>query len=664
MAGHFELHPDLPSVHEALAAAPGGAHGVVLLPGDSVDLGALLVTLQLRGIGALYVYTRRNPVLFAQLVGMLPHPPARAFANLGDTLSQLSRDASLTTLHVVNLGDTSAFAESSATLLAGDRALPTLLLRCAPPRGVQHKIGMAVASEGIAQALVANAPGRYRLHWLPPAAPESDRGRLHLYPFPTVVGQGLDETDYAELPALLRADKVDAWCNLGPALQGGVAMRALWARKALPVVGMGHSLHAARLTTEMLLMLLSGPTFAYDALIAPTQAGRRALEHALEATCAWLGERMPAPPRFAGQLPVIPYGIDLTAYTTDQAAAHRVALGWPPATGPCILFLGRLDKQEKTDLLPLLLAMRLLRHKHPTAQCLLAGADRGYADNLRSLASTLELGDRVRVLQEVSATDKVHLLGAADVCVALSDNVQETYGLTVLEAMAAGRPVVAADWNGYRELVQHGRTGMLLPTRATEACLDALHAQRLAEGLWGYGHRDLHETVAIDMGALTQTLDHLLENPTLCRNLGQAAQLYVRQHHDQHQQGRALGDLLVDLVAQAQRTAWQPPPWRPFVDDINARFAHYPSDGFLAANTPLALGPLAQSATDRRLVTECLNLASGAEERRHAALLDQVARNPGVAVGDLGDRPADRARVMRCLKVGLLQIAAPKPTLP
>ena len=53
---------------------------------------------------------------------------------------------------------------------------------------------------------------------------------------------------------------------------------------------------------------------------------------------------------------------------------------------------------------------------------------------------------------------------APDIFVSLVDNVQETFGLTPLEAMAAGLPVVASDWDGYRETVRHGVDGFLVPT--------------------------------------------------------------------------------------------------------------------------------------------------------------------------------------------------------
>ena len=56
-------------------------------------------------------------------------------------------------------------------------------------------------------------------------------------------------------------------------------------------------------------------------------------------------------------------------------------------------------------------------------------------------------------------------LAAADVFCSPADNLQETFGISVLEAMASRLPVIASDWNGYRDLVQHGQTGWIVPCR-------------------------------------------------------------------------------------------------------------------------------------------------------------------------------------------------------
>ena len=53
---------------------------------------------------------------------------------------------------------------------------------------------------------------------------------------------------------------------------------------------------------------------------------------------------------------------------------------------------------------------------------------------------------------------------AADLFVSLSDNIQETFGLAPIEAMAAGLPVVVTDWNGYKDTVRDGLDGFRIPT--------------------------------------------------------------------------------------------------------------------------------------------------------------------------------------------------------
>ena len=52
---------------------------------------------------------------------------------------------------------------------------------------------------------------------------------------------------------------------------------------------------------------------------------------------------------------------------------------------------------------------------------------------------------------------------AASYSLSLVDCLQETFGLTPIEAMASRLPVVVSDWNGYRDTVVEGRTGYRVP---------------------------------------------------------------------------------------------------------------------------------------------------------------------------------------------------------
>ena len=78
----------------------------------------------------------------------------------------------------------------------------------------------------------------------------------------------------------------------------------------------------------------------------------------------------------------------------------------------------------------------------------------------------LGIGDGLALTQIIETENsKIESLNAANIFVSLSDNIQETFGLTVIEAMAAELPCVVTDWNGYKDLVKDNETGYLIPTK-------------------------------------------------------------------------------------------------------------------------------------------------------------------------------------------------------
>ena len=67
----------------------------------------------------------------------------------------------------------------------------------------------------------------------------------------------------------------------------------------------------------------------------------------------------------------------------------------------------------------------------------------------------------MRIHANFMARVKADLLAAADILVAPTDNTQETFGLSLLEAQSAGLPVVASRFDGYKDLVVDGEDGFL-----------------------------------------------------------------------------------------------------------------------------------------------------------------------------------------------------------
>jgi phosphatidyl-myo-inositol alpha-mannosyltransferase len=125
--------------------------------------------------------------------------------------------------------------------------------------------------------------------------------------------------------------------------------------------------------------------------------------------------------------------------------------------GPTIGFLGRYDEPRKG--LPVLLeAMRTVVRKHPGARLLIAG--RGDADELRELIGE-DLRPHVAVLGELSEADKAAFLRSVDVYCA-PNLLGESFGVVLIEALAAGAPIVASDLDAFAKVLEDGTAGVLV----------------------------------------------------------------------------------------------------------------------------------------------------------------------------------------------------------
>jgi glycosyltransferase involved in cell wall biosynthesis len=150
---------------------------------------------------------------------------------------------------------------------------------------------------------------------------------------------------------------------------------------------------------------------------------------------------------------VIPAG----AAPLDDA---RRAASEPPHDVPLVGIVGRLQPWKGQD--RLLQAQALLREQGHALRLAIVGGDSyglspEYAASLPALIARLGLQDAVTLVGEVA--DARPLIEQFDVLVNASD--PEPFGIVLLEAMAAGVPVVAVDAGGPRDIVEHARTGML-----------------------------------------------------------------------------------------------------------------------------------------------------------------------------------------------------------
>jgi hypothetical protein len=191
------------------------------------------------------------------------------------------------------------------------------------------------------------------------------------------------------------------------------------------------------------------------------------------------------------------------------------------------------------------------------------------------------------------------LWAGADIFLSLVDNIQETFGITPLEAMAAGLPVVVSDWDGYRFTVRHGTEGFLIPTLlgpaggGMGANLVERHVLEASSYQAYVGAVAQH--TAVHIGRAAEGLAALIRSPELRRTMGAAGRARVAEAFDWPvvaRQIRALTDELAAVRAAAPPPPSHPPanPMKgdPFVDFIHFATAPLALDTRLVATPGLA----------------------------------------------------------------------------
>jgi glycosyltransferase involved in cell wall biosynthesis len=256
-----------------------------------------------------------------------------------------------------------------------------------------------------------------------------------------------------------------------------------------------------------------------DTIVTTSEAGKRAISAILEDVGAFLMSRLQIAAVPEVRIVKIPLAVDEEFLQPGDSRAARVALNLP-SDATIILYLGRLSETFKGDLEPLLNAFRRLADDRANAYLVIAGQDseNSYSRVLSSMAQQFGIADRVRLMTNFPFCDKPLLLSSCDIFTSPVDNIQETFGLSILEAMAMGLPVIASDWSGYRDLVVPGESGFLARTVwNSKAC-------RTAELVSPFSVRTryfLAQQTVVDGEDLYRSLNVLIANKELRRQFGE-----------------------------------------------------------------------------------------------------------------------------------------------
>jgi glycosyltransferase involved in cell wall biosynthesis len=308
-------------------------------------------------------------------------------------------------------------------------------------------------------------------------------------------------------------------------LRYGFHLRWLCGSRRWPVVGMTHDLSSYEVFEELLLAHLASPA-PYDAIVCTTKCARTVLENLIENVSTTIGCESKL------QLPIIPLGVEPASFTSSDRRSVRRNLQLDNSR-PVLLYLGRISRTMKADLIPLLTAVsRLSCINSPMliiAGGVLSSREEESVEQIKNYIIELELNNDVRILTNITQQQRLELLSAADMLVSPADSYQETFGLVLLEAMAAGIPVIASDWDGYREVIEESKTGLLVETIMPSDGLEEISAGMLFEDrMWWYG--EFSQSVAINMDQLVIAMTKLINDPDLRRRMGLAGRERVQKY--------------------------------------------------------------------------------------------------------------------------------------
>ncbi len=449
---------------------------------------------------------------------------------------------------------------------------------------------------------------------------------------------------------------------------------------AFSVVGVTHTTASAG-AMDSILDSLVAPVQPWDAIICTSAAVRGAVRRQLEMQAAYLMRRLGATRLEGPMLPVIPLGTDCAAVAPAPGARAEWRARLQVAEADLVvLHHGRLSFHAKAHPMPMLIALGRAAAAAPAGAkviLVLSGwfADdhqrRAFAEQARAFAPELEL----RLVDGRLPEARRHIWSAADIFTLLSDNIQETFGLAPVEAMAAGLPVVGTDWDGLRDTILHGETGFRVPTLLA-APMDGI-ADRHDSGTDSYdGYiAAVAQFTAVDVPAATAAFAALIGDAGLRARMGEAAARHARRTFDWAAVIPRYLSLWEELArirraARAERAAPARGETRvPHRPDPAVLFADWPTR-VLTPETRLHLAPGLPDAAAALARLRALLALPGVAPRRDwlpaedafAEVFARLAEGPASAAVLAAELPAPQAIRMRrafgfLLKADLLRLA-------
>lgn len=331
------------------------------------------------------------------------------------------------------------------------------------------------------------------------------------------------------------------------------------------------------------------PVMDWDAVICTSRAVQASVQVQFDLTDQHIRAHFGANPPPRPMLPVIPLGVHCADFGPEVAAGIdlRARLGAAPQD---VVFstIARLTPHEKFDPLPIYTALQRVQSGLTGGQRLhlvFCGVfSDAYGRRVFENGAAKMMPDvNFVILDGAKAEERLATLSGSDVFMFLIDNIQETFGLAPIEAMAAGLPLLVSDWDGMKDTVTPD-VGLRVTTRSLPARHTAEEALRHHGNVDSYNQycASISAVTEIDMAELQAKIRTLVQNPGLRRKMGAAGAKRARDLYDWSRIVPQMQDLWAEQdrrrTVNAARHRRYAPDALPVAPAPTRLFAAYPTE--------------------------------------------------------------------------------------
>ncbi len=315
-------------------------------------------------------------------------------------------------------------------------------------------------------------------------------------------------------------------------------LRSNFGHNSYSIVGITHTT-MSRNIIDFIGDLITKPTQEWDALICTSNCVKDTVETLIKDFTIGLKERFEIQELKLPEFPIIPLGVhDKDFNFSDKEKFDlRESLGIDPED-IALIFVGRLSFHAKAHYFPMYKSLQEVAKKNKGKKKIhllqVGWFANDYIKNLFQKDADLICPDiQCHFIDGLNQKNKNLILSSSDIFISLTDNFQETFGLTPLEGMAAGLPVIVTDWDGYRDTVRNNQDGFRIPTLSLKTGQSDDLSYFYHSNITNYDQYISYasQRVSVDIKKTIQKIDELVKNNDLRKKMGANGKSRVKNNY-------------------------------------------------------------------------------------------------------------------------------------